>query len=432
MIMKKLILLIAGISFVPVYSQVGINTGNPTGIFHVDGAKDNAVTGIPTLTQQANDFVVTSNGSIGIGTVSPNASAILDVNADGLSSGNKKGFLGPKAALSSETDQVTIPSPATGLLVYNLGTGGLVYNGYVFWNGTEWRTFSNGSLAPGIVGNITCNGITLSPGTYTAGTPYTGTMNVPYTGGNGGIHAAQVIGPVHGLTATLSSGNFNSGSGTLSYTVSGTPTVTSPVTTTFFLNVGGKICNAVIGSGDGMAPGDMVFYKAGFSSNVSGWMSAFVPDLPVIGGKLRLDAWFNGASNSGNGSVTMWPRLVNISSSPVKLWFSALSNVDRFNASNYLLAPSTSTGSGATLAPSAYMELDNGIFYGVGYNDILGSSTPRVTGSGEGGHQEVLTMDLSLDDKWYRIYYFPIVDNMNTSGTPDNMRTIYLSIQRLY
>lgn len=430
--MKKLILLIAGISFVPVYSQVGINTGNPTGIFHVDGAKDNAVTGIPTLTQQANDFVVTSNGSIGIGTVSPNASAILDVNADGLSSGNKKGFLGPKAALSSETDQVTIPSPATGLLVYNSGTGGLVYNGYVFWNGTEWRTFSNSSLAPGIVGNITCNGITLSPGTYTAGTPYTGTMNVPYTGGNGGIHAAQAIGPVHGLTATLSSGNFNSGSGTLSYTVSGTPTVTSPVTTTFFLNVGGKTCNAVIGGGDGMAPGDMVFYKAGFSSNVSGWMSAFVPDLPVIGGKLRLDAWFNGASNSGNGSVTMWPRLVNISSSPVKLWFSALSNVDRFNASNYLLAPSTSTGSGATLAPSAYMELDNGIFYGVGYNDILSSSTPRVTGSGEGGHQEVLMMDLSLDDKWYRIYYFPIVDNMNTSGTPDNMRTIYLSIQRLY
>lgn len=430
--MKKLILLIAGISFVPVYSQVGINTGNPTGIFHVDGAKDNAVTGIPTLTQQANDFVVTSNGSIGIGTVSPNASAILDVNADGLSLGNKKGFLGPKAALSSETDQVTIPSPATGLLVYNSGTGGLVYNGYVFWNGTEWRTFSNSSLAPGIVGNITCNGITLSPGTYTAGTPYNGTMNVPYTGGNGGIHAAQAIGPVHGLTATLSSGNFNSGSGTLRYTVSGTPTVTSPVTTTFFLNVGGKICNAVIGSGDGMAPGDMVFYKAGFSSNVSGWMSAFVPDLPVIGGKLRLDAWFNGASNSGNGSVTMWPRLVNISSSPTKLWFSALTNVDRFNASNYLLAPSTSTGSGATLAPSAYMELDNGIFYGVGYNDILGSSTPRVTGSGEGGDQEVLTMDLSLDDKWYRIYYFPIVDNMNTSGTPDNMRTIYLSIQRLY
>jgi len=96
------------------------------------------------------------------------------------------------------------------------------------------------------------------------------------------------------------------------------------------------------------------------------------------------------------------------------------------------LAPSTPTGSGATLAPSAYMELDNGIYYGVGYNDILGSTIPRTEGSGQGGHQEVLTMDLSLDDKWYRVYYFPTVDNMNTTSTADNMRVIYLSIQRLY
>lgn len=430
--MKKIILTITIVSFSFAYSQVGINTSNPRGIFHVDGAKDNPSTGSPTVSQQANDFVVTSSGNVGIGTNSPNSSALLDVNTDGLASGSKKGFLGPKAALTSQTDQVTIPSPATGLLVYNLGTGGLVYNGYVFWNGTEWRTFNNGSLAPGTVGTITCNGVTLSPSTYTAGVPFTGTMNVPYTGGNGGIYAAQTIGPVNGLTATLSAGNFNSGSGTLSYTVSGTPTLTSPITTTFPLNIGGKTCSAVVGAGDGLAPGDLVFYKAAFSANVSGWMSAFVTDLPIIGGKVRLDAWFNTASNGGNGSVTMWPRLVNTSSSPVKLWFSALTNVDRFNASNYLLAPSTSTGSGATLAPSAYMELDNGIYYGVGYNDILGSTTPRTAGSGEGGHQEVLTMDLSLDDKWYRVYYFPTVDNMNTSSTSDNMRIIYLSIQRLY
>jgi hypothetical protein len=427
--MRKIILSITIASFNLFYSQVGINTSNPKGVFHVDGAKDNPSTGNPTAAQQANDFVVTSSGNVGIGTNSPNSSALLDVNVDGLASGSKKGFLGPKAALTSQTDQTTIPSPATGLLVYNLGTGGLVYNGYVFWNGTEWRTFNNGSLAPGTVGTITCNGITLSPSTYTTGVPYTGTMNVPYTGGNGGIYAAQTIGPVNGLTATLSAGNFNSGSGTLSYTVSGTPTVTSPITTPFSLNIGGKTCNAVIGAGDGLAPGDLVFYRAGFSANVSGWMSAFVTDLPIIGGKLRLDAYFNQNSNGGNNSVTMYPRLVNTSSSPVKLWFSALTNVDRFNASNYLLAPNTA---GATVAPNAYMELDNGIYYGVGYNDILGSTTPRTTGSGEGGHQEVLTMDLSLDDKWYRVYYFPTVDNMNTTSTADNMRVIYLSIQRLY
>lgn len=431
--MKKIIFLITIISFAFVHSQVGINTTNPQGIFHVDGAKDNATNGIPTATQQANDFVVTSNGSVGIGTNSPNSSAILDVNVDGLSSGSKKGFLGPKAALSSQTDQVTIPFPATGLLVYNLGTGGLVYNGYVFWNGTEWRTFNNGSLAPGTIGSITCNAVTLSPSTYTAGTPYTGTMNVPYTGGNGGIYAAQTIGPVNGLTATLSAGNFNSGSGTLSYTVSGTPSVTSPITTTFSLNIGGKTCTAVVGAGDGLAPGDLVFYRTSIPSTPAGvWLSANTTDLPILGGKLRLDAYFNANSSQGNGSVTMYPRLVNVSSSPVKLWFSALTTVDRFNAGNYLLAPSTDTGSGTSLSPSAYVELDNGIYYNLGFNDILGSSTPRVTGSGSNANQEVLTMDLSLDDKWYRVYYFPLVNNKNTSSTSDDTREIYLSIQRLY
>ncbi|WP_414843935.1 hypothetical protein [Chryseobacterium sp. IT-36CA2] len=58
-------------SFVSVFSQVGINTTNPQGSFHIDGAKDNASTGVPTVSQQANDFVVTSAGNAGIGTVSP-------------------------------------------------------------------------------------------------------------------------------------------------------------------------------------------------------------------------------------------------------------------------------------------------------------------------------------------------------------------------
>lgn len=431
--MKKTLFLFSILSSILGYSQVGVNTENPQGIFNIDGRKDNTATGIPTVAQQANDFVVTANGSVGIGTTVPNASAILDINVDGLTSGNKKGFLGPKAELSSETDQVTIPSPATGLLVYNLGTGGLVYNGYVFWNGTEWRTLSNGSLTPGTIGAITCNGVQLSPSTYTLGIPYTGTMNVPYTGGNGGIYPAQTVGPVNGLTATLSAGNFNSGSGTLSYTVSGTPTVTSPVTTVFSLNIGGKTCNAVIGAGEEIAPGSLVFYKASIPANPANvWLSAYASDLPILGGKLRLDAFFNADSSIGVGGVSMFPRLVNTSSSPVKFWFSALTTVDRFNAGNYLIAPSIPTGAGTALAPSAYVELDNGIYFNLGYDDRVGTSIPRITGSGGNAHQEVLTMDLALDDTWYRVYYFPIVNNKNTAVTTDDTRDIYLSIQRLY
>lgn len=70
--MKKKILS-AIISFFGMFAfaQVGINTTNPQGIFHVDGAKDNPITGVPTIQQQGNDFIVTASGSVGIGTTSP-------------------------------------------------------------------------------------------------------------------------------------------------------------------------------------------------------------------------------------------------------------------------------------------------------------------------------------------------------------------------
>ncbi len=393
--------------------NIGVGTKNPLGVFHVDGAKDNTST--PTATQLGNDFVITSDGSVGMGTVTPDASAILELKA------SNKGFLGPRVALASITDKATIPNPANGLLVYNTGAGSLDYVGYVFWNGSEWRALNNGSLALGTVGGITCNGVTLTPSIYKAGEYYEGTMIVPYTGSNGGVYPAQTIGPINGLTATLAAGNFSVGSGNLAYTITGTPTVTTPDVTVFPIEIGGKTCEAGIGAGDGIAPGDLVYYRTTLSASLSNvWLSDYAKDLPVIGGKLRLDAWFNASSNGGNGTVSMYPRLVNSSDSPVKLWFSALTTVDRFNAGNYIMAP------------SGYVELDNGIYYGYGYNDIMGSSTPRGTGSGQGGHQEVVTVDLSLDDKWYRIYYFPIVNNMNTSSAADNQREIYLSIQRLY
>lgn len=61
------------------YSQVGINTSNPQGRFHVDGAKDNPKTGTPTTAQQKNDVVIKQNtGWVGIGTTSPATN--LDIN----------------------------------------------------------------------------------------------------------------------------------------------------------------------------------------------------------------------------------------------------------------------------------------------------------------------------------------------------------------
>jgi hypothetical protein len=80
----------------------------------------------------------------GIGTTTPDASAKLDVSS------TSKGFLPPRVALTGVYDVSTIPNPATGLLVYCTGTGGLA-SGYYFFNGTAWATIAteggSGSVA---------------------------------------------------------------------------------------------------------------------------------------------------------------------------------------------------------------------------------------------------------------------------------------------
>jgi hypothetical protein len=76
----------------------------------------------------------------GIGTTTPHASAKLEVAAD------NKGFLPPRVTLSNVNDATTIPTPATGLLVYNLGSVGL-QAGYYYWNGANWATIATGTTA---------------------------------------------------------------------------------------------------------------------------------------------------------------------------------------------------------------------------------------------------------------------------------------------
>jgi hypothetical protein len=73
---------------------------------------------------------VISAGNVGIGIVSPDTSALLEVNS------TKKGVLIPRVALVSSNDAVTIAAPATSLLVYNLGTAGLAPAGYYYNSGT--------------------------------------------------------------------------------------------------------------------------------------------------------------------------------------------------------------------------------------------------------------------------------------------------------
>jgi hypothetical protein len=69
--------------------------------------------------------------SVGIGTATPNASAVLDVSA------NNKGFLFPRMTYS---ERIAIPSPATGLLVYQTNSFGLFWLAGVYvFDGSIWK-----------------------------------------------------------------------------------------------------------------------------------------------------------------------------------------------------------------------------------------------------------------------------------------------------
>jgi len=74
------------------------------------------------------------------GNATPNASAVLDLNADDTNSGNK-GLALPRVALTS--NQMLLPGVTqnlSGMLVYNTSTTGTGVNtiGIYYWNGANW------------------------------------------------------------------------------------------------------------------------------------------------------------------------------------------------------------------------------------------------------------------------------------------------------
>ena len=90
--------------------------------------------------------------------------------------------------------------------------------------------------------NLNCSGAIHSPSSATQGSIFSGTTTLPYTGGNGVAYTTQTItsSGVSGLTATLTPGTLNSGSGSLSFSVTGTPT--SSGLASFEVNFGGQTC----------------------------------------------------------------------------------------------------------------------------------------------------------------------------------------------
>lgn len=116
---------------------------------------------------------------------------------------------------------------------YAINTAGTAYG-----NELSFAT----TAGAGSITALNCNSAT-NNGTLTAGALASEVSSiVPYTVGNGGSYNSQTVNStgITGLTAILSSGSFANGSGSLTYTISGTPF--SAGTASFALNIGGQTC----------------------------------------------------------------------------------------------------------------------------------------------------------------------------------------------
>jgi hypothetical protein len=91
---------------------------------------------------QASSTITNRNNQVGIGTSSPNNSAVLDIQS------NSKGVLLPRLL---EVQRNAISSPATGLLVFQ--SDGV--SGFYFYDGTTWQLLggSSNSSSGGSDGN---------------------------------------------------------------------------------------------------------------------------------------------------------------------------------------------------------------------------------------------------------------------------------------
>jgi len=156
----------------------------------------------------------------------PDVSAILDVSS------STQGFLPPRM---STAQRDAIVSPANGLAIFNTDAGCLNY----YFSGS-WNELCGSPV--GSINSLNC-GSANQTGTLTSGTAASGvSSSIPYSGGNGGTHNGQTVNSsgVSGLTATLTAGNFASGNGNLTYSISGTPATSG--TADFALSIGGQTC----------------------------------------------------------------------------------------------------------------------------------------------------------------------------------------------
>lgn len=174
-------------------------------------------------------FSVLSFAQVGIKKDNPNLSADLELGS------NNKTLL-----LNRVPNTAAVASPINGMMIYDQSEECVKA-----YQGSKWSK----CLGKGLTGkkalaspvSLSCNSATVSPNPV-AGQVFKGTLTIPYTGGNGESYQAQSI-QINGLTASLPTGNFVVGNGSLQYSITGTPERTGSIT--FNANIAGNICSVV-------------------------------------------------------------------------------------------------------------------------------------------------------------------------------------------
>lgn len=211
-------------------ARVGIGTTTPAATLDIVSKDNTSSTKALEINNSSNVelVTVTNNGQVGINNPTPEADALLELKSTN------------KALLITRVPNVSaITNPVNGMVLYDISKE--CFRSYENNVWTDCWSASGGKIA-----TINCAGTT-NNGTLTRGIAASGVSSlIPYTGGDGGSHNGQTVTStgVTGLTAILDAGTFATGNGTLTYNITGTPSIEG--TANFAINIGGKTCTLSI------------------------------------------------------------------------------------------------------------------------------------------------------------------------------------------
>jgi uncharacterized protein (TIGR02145 family) len=190
----------------------------------------------------------------------------------------------------------------------------------------------------GALGALNCGGSTTAGNLFSGSVASNVSASVPYTGGNTGNYSAQSVSStgVVGLTATLAAGTLANGAGSLTYTITGTPTTSG--TASFAISVGGQSCSFTVSVGAiGQYPAGTV-HCAGATTVVD----VTNPTTGRIWMDRNLGATQMAASSTdanSYGDLYQWGRRADGHQCRTSPTTATLSSIDQPAHGNFILAP---------------------------------------------------------------------------------------------